>query len=70
MNIMMKNTRFNGFIDNDKKEFNGHDIFSSVLPKLSLNIGNKNYDSDNSLGQNSENFIKINEGLNDSRYFS
>ena len=63
MNIMMKNTRFNGFIDNDKKEFNGHDIFSSVLPKLSLNIGNKNYDSDNSLGQNSENFIKINEGI-------
>lgn len=45
MNIMMKNTNFNGFVNPKKKNsFNGHDIFTSVLP----NIIYKNNNPDNS----------------------
>lgn len=35
MNIMMNNTKFNGFIDKDKKTYNGLDLINSILPNVS-----------------------------------
>jgi DNA-directed RNA polymerase II subunit RPB1 len=35
MNIMMNNTKFNGFIDKDKKTYNGFDLINSILPNVS-----------------------------------
>ena len=61
MNIIVRNNRFDGYIDPKIKEYSGHSILSTTLPPVNMFMGNDQYDDDE--GKESNNFIIIKNGL-------
>ena len=65
MNIMFKNNNFNGHTVLDKQNYTGHDVMTTILPAINMQMSNKSYDAESI----PENIVEIECGIAKSGVF-